>query len=138
MYTFKQAVKDCKQYLETDYCSHLLATVAKRKTVPSYREIITAVDDCYHLYMKRLLFKGALYNIYRERKTLADTILLPEIIANKIIPTLVLFCLCEDFMADELKELREIILELVKLSETYIISDKVPIKNYNEIQNLEI
>lgn len=138
MYTFKQAVKDSKEYLSQPENVKLLKEVAKRYDIPKYREIILAVDDVYALFYKRLLFKGALFKLYKERKSLNDTIIIPEVIARKIIPMLVMFALCEDYTNPLLEEFRNLILEMMKLVTTYIDVEKVPKKNYKEIEQLEI
>lgn len=138
MYTFKQAVKDSKAYLNQPDNSELLMVVAHRKEAPKYREIILVVDDVYRLFYKRLLFKGALFKLYKERKSLDDTILIPEVVACKIIPMLVLFALCEDYMHPALESLRDLILQMMNLITTYIGVVKVAKKNYKEMQALEI
>jgi len=138
MYTFKQAVKDSKTYLDQPDNMELLTVIAHRKEAPKYREIILAVDDVYRVFYKRLLFKGALFKLYKERKSLDDTILIPDVVACKIIPMLVLFALCEDYMHPALESLRELILQMMSLITTYIDTTKVPKKNYNEIQAIEI
>lgn len=138
MYTFKQAVKDSKAYLYQPDNMELLTVIAHRKEAPKYREIILAVDDVYRVFYKRLLFKGALFKLYKERKSLDDTILIPDVIACKIIPMLVLFALCEDYMHPALESLRELIVQMMSLITTYIDTKKVPKKNYNEIQAIEI
>lgn len=138
MYTFKQAVKDSKAYLDQPDNMELLKVIARRKETPKYREIILAVDDVYRVFYKRLLFKGALFKLYKERKSLDDTILIPDVVACKIIPMLVLFALCEDYMHPALESLRELIVQMMSLITTYIDTKKVPKKNYNEIQAIEI
>lgn len=138
MYTFKQAVKDSKAYIDRKDNQELLKAVTHRDDNPRYREIILAVDDVYRLFYKRLLFKGALFKLYKERKSLDDTILIPEVVACKIIPMLVMFALCEDYMHPALESLRDLILQMMSLITTYIDTKKVPKKNYNEIQALEI
>lgn len=138
MYTFKQAVKDSKAYIDRKDNQELLKAVAHRDDCPKYREVILAVDDVYKLFYKRLLFKGALFKLYKERKNLDDTILIPEVVACRIIPMLVLFALCEDYMHPALENLRELILQMMSLITTYIDTEKVPKKNYKEMQALEI
>lgn len=138
MYTFKQAVKDSKAYLDREDNQKLLRAIAYRDDCPKYREIILAVDDVYKLFYKRLLFKGALFKLYKERKNLDDTILIPEVVACKVIPMLVLFALCEDYMHPALESLRGMILEIMNLITCYIDVTKVAKKNYKEMQALEI
>jgi len=138
MYTFKQAVKDSKAYIERADNMELLKALTGRNEVPKYREIILAVDDVYRIFYKRLLFKGALLKLYKERKTLDDTILIPEVVACKIIPMLTMFTLCEHYAHPALESLREMILTMMDLITTYIDTQKVPKKNYLEIEQLEI
>lgn len=138
MYTFKQAVKDSRAYLDREDNLKLLQAMTKRKESPKYREIILAVDDVYKLFYKRLLFKGALFKLYKPRKSLDDTILIPEVVACRIIPMLVLFALCENYMHPALESLRELILEMMNLTTSYIDVTKVAKKNYNEMKSLEI
>lgn len=138
MYTFKQAVKDSKTYIERADNMELLKALTDRDAVPKYREIILAVDDVYKLFYKRLLFKGALYKLYRERKSLSDSILIPEVVACKIIPMLTLFAFCEHYTHPALSSLREMILSMIDLITTYIDAEKVPKKNYLEVEQLEI
>lgn len=138
MYTFKQAVKDSKAYLDKPDNVELVTAITNRKEAPKYREIILAVDDVYRVFYKRLLFKGALFKLYKERKSLNDTILIPDVVACKIIPMLVLFAFCEDYMHPALESLRELILQMMSLITTYIDTTKIPKKNYKEIQSIEI
>lgn len=138
MYTFKQAVKDSKAYIDREDNQELLRAIAHRDDCPKYREVILAVDDVYKLFYKRLLFKGALFKLYKERKNLDDTILIPKVVACKIIPMLVLFALCEDYMHPALESLRGMILETMNLIACYIDVTKVAKKNYKEMQALEI
>lgn len=138
MYTFKQAVKDSKIYIERADNMELLKTLAGRNETPKYREIILAVDDVYKLFYKRLLFKGALSRLYKERKSLNDTILIPEVVACKIIPMLTLFAFCEHYTHPALESLREMILSMIDLITTYIDAEKVPKKNYLEVERLKI
>lgn len=138
MYTFKQAIKDSKAYIDRKDNQELLKAIAHRDDCPKYREIILAVDDVYKLFYKRLLFKGALFKLYKPRKSLNDTILIPKVVACKVIPMLVLFALCGDYMHPALESLRELIIEMMNLTTSYIDVTKVAKKNYKEMQSLEI
>ena len=78
MYTFKQAVKDCKEYLNTNMAQTLLRSVNASTTTPSYKEIIEAVDLSYKVFYTRLLFKGKLKALYAERERLEDRIFISD------------------------------------------------------------
>lgn len=138
MYTFKQAVKDSKAYIERADNMELLKALTDRAEAPKYREIILTVDDVYKLFYKRLLFKGVLFKLHKERKSLNDTILIPEVVACKIIPMLTLFAFCEHYTHPALESLREMILSMMDLITTYIDAEKVSKKNYLEVEQLKI
>ena len=138
MYTFKQAVKDSKTYIERADNMELLKALTDRNEAPKYREIILTVDDVYRLFYKRLLFKGALFKLHKDRKSLNDTILIPEVVACKIIPMLTMFAFCEHYTHPALESLREMILSMMDLITTYIDTERVPKKNYLEMERLEI
>jgi hypothetical protein len=138
MYTFKQAVKDSKAYIERADNMELFKALTNRDEAPKYREIILTVDDVYRLFYKRLLFKGALFKLHKDRKSLNDTILIPEVVACKIIPMLTMFAFCEHYTHPALESLREMILSMMDLITTYIDTQKVPKKNYLEIEQLKI
>lgn len=138
MYTFKQAVKDSKEYIERPDNTLLFFKVSKRKDLPKYRELILVVDEVYRMFYKRLLLKGQLVKLYKERKSLDDIILIPDVLARMIIPMLSMFAVCEDYLHPELEELRGLILETMKLIVTYIGVEKVQEENYKQIKNLEM
>lgn len=138
MYTFKQAVKDSKIYIERADNMELLKALTGRDETPKYREIILTVDEVYKLFYKRLLFRGVLFKLHKERKSLNDTILIPEVVACKIIPMLTLFAFCKHYTHPALESLREMILSMMDLITTYIDAEKVPKKNYLEVEQLEI
>ena len=139
MYTFKQAIKDVKDYLDTEYSQVILKSVDAPITKPSYRQIMHTIDAVYKMFYKSLIFNGELYdNLYRERKSLKDEMFLPDWLGKQVIKYLSLFAFCEDYRSPKLKELRKLILELINLYESYIMSDSITENEYNEMTSLHL
>lgn len=138
MYTFKLAVKNCKEYLNSDLGRAVLESSQAPIMEPNHKQILEKIDEIYERLYNKILFKGQLKGLYSPRTSSSCEIFLPDWFAKKILNTMVLEAFCGNVQSSEKSKLQEIIKCVLDLYEIYIEEDYITAEDYEKMVELEI